>query len=434
MNLRRYILWCGIIVLAALALVFWFAGPSHQSATMPSGVVITLEGVSYGKEHRFVYGSLVQKLRSKLSERVFGKSGAVVVTHRTTNNSAVAWLVWTGKPETVLSTIYNVVVVNHRDERVVMKEWSTWTRPDNNTAVIGQELALPRQGKTLRLRFYEIQNSRSVCVGEFKIHNPVHADAPSWKPEPLPVSREDAGVTFTLAQFTAENVVQPERGFSSALNTLKFQIAEQGQRTTNWQLRAIHASDALGNRNSYGVASYSERNGDETWTGNWLLWPDEPAWKLRLEFARRGGFAADELWHVRGIAVPHSNSLAPAPFQTNLQGVSLSVRGISDARGFLSDGTMSVNATSNVLDLKWTPALPGLRVSLLEVKDDRGRKIEVRGSVGGDHDVVGYALNVSSDVQSVDARFAVRRSRFVEMLVKPELLPQTNLPKTIREK
>jgi hypothetical protein len=426
MNLRRKILWCGVGVLAALAVV-WFTTPSRQSATMPSGVIITLEAVSRGKEHQFVYGSLWQRLRSKLPERVFGKSGAVVVKHRSTNDSTVAWLVWKGKPETVLSTVYNVVVVNERDERVVMKEWSTWQRPDNNTAVIGQELALPRQGKTLRLRLYELQNGRSACVGEFKMRNPVHADAPAWKPEPLPVSREDAGVAFTLAQFTAENVVRAERGFASALNTLRFQITEHGQRTTNWQLRTVHASDALGNHNFYGAASHSERNGDETWTGNWLLWPDEPAWKLRLEFARRGGFGADELWHVQGISVPGGDSFTPATFQTNLQGVSLSVRGISDARGFLSDGAMSVNATSNVLDLTWTPAAPELKISLLEVQDVRGQKVQVKGSVGGDHGVVGYGLDLAGDVQAVNAVFAIRRSRLVEFLATPEMLA-TNLP------
>ena len=259
------------------------------------------------------------------------------------------------------------------------------------------------------------------------MRNPVHADAPAWKPDPLPASRADRGVEFTLVQCTAEDVVRRERGFASALNTLTFQIAERGRRTTNWQLRTIDASDALGNRNFYEVASYSESNGAETWTGNWLLWPDEPAWKLRLEFARRGGFAADELWHVQGIPVPRGGSFAPATLQTNLQGVSLSVRGISDARGFLSDGTMSVNATSNVLDLAWTPALPELKISLLEVQDVRGRKIQVKGSVGGDHGVVGYGLDLAGDVQAVNAVFAIRRSRLVEFLTKPEMLA-TNHP------
>jgi hypothetical protein len=243
----------------------------------------------------------------------------------------------------------------------------------------------------------------------------------------------DKGVEFTLTRFTTADEVHSERGFASALNTLTFQVAEQGQRTTNWQLRTIHASDALGNRNFYGVYSYPDRNGDETWTGTWLLWPDEPAWKLRLEFTRRGGFASDELWHVEGMPVPGSDSFTPGSFQTNLQGVSFLVRGISDARGLLPDGRMSVNATSNVLDLTWTPSPPGFQVSLIEVKDNHGQKVQVKGSVGGDHGVVGYGLDLGNKVQSVNALFAVRRSRFIEFLAKPELAA-TNRPTLRGEK
>src|SRR5215213_336350 len=188
------------------------------------------------------------------------------------------------------------------------------------TLIDGRELVLPRQSKTLRLRLYELdQNSRSVCAGEFELPNPTRRKPPPWKPEPLPIRRVDQGVEFTLVQCSAENVVRPERGFASALNTLTFQIAEQGQSTTNWELRTIYASDALGNHNFYGVYSHPDRKGDESWTGTWLLWPDEP-WKLRLEFARRGGFAPDELWHLQGIPVPGTDSFTSKTFQTNLQG------------------------------------------------------------------------------------------------------------------
>jgi hypothetical protein len=346
----------------------------------------------------------------------------------------VVWLVWKGKYETLMRNVPNYVVVNDRDERVMIIGSAGWQRADQETLIDGRELVLPRQSKNVRLRLYELDaNSKSVCVGEFKVAIPSSRDAPSWQPEPLPIRRVDKGVEFTLTRFTTADEVHSERGFASALNTLTFQVAEQGQRTTNWQLRTIHASDALGNRNFYGVYSYPDRNGDETWTGTWLLWPDEPAWKLRLEFTRRGGFASDELWHVEGMPVPGSDSFTPGSFQTNLQGVSFLVRGISDARGLLPDGRMSVNATSNVLDLTWTPSPPGFQVSLIEVKDNHGQKVQVKGSVGGDHGVVGYGLDLGNKVQSVNALFAVRRSRFIEFLAKPELAA-TNRPTLRGEK
>src|SRR5262245_41115094 len=121
MNLRRKTLWCGVIVLAALALVVWMATRRPESATMANGAVVTLQKVTRGKEHRFVYGSLWQRLTAKLPEKWFGKSGARVLTHRTTNDSVVVWLVWKGKPETLLMrSVPGYVVVNERDERVMI--------------------------------------------------------------------------------------------------------------------------------------------------------------------------------------------------------------------------------------------------------------------------------------------------------------------------
>ncbi|HWN94754.1 MAG TPA: hypothetical protein VNT99_06965, partial [Methylomirabilota bacterium] len=395
-----------------------------QSVTS-AGAVVTLEKVTYGKEHRFVHGSLWQRLRARLPEKWFGKSGAVMLTHRTTNDVAVAWMVWKGSSVTnvaMLPYFSSYIVVNGRDELLQITRMAALHRIGKEV-LDARELVLPRQGKSVRLRLYDFAtNSHRLPVGEFKISNPSRKDPLEWKPEQLPIRRTGGNVEFTLSQFTAGTEVRADRRLLTALNKLTFQIAENGQRTTNWQLRSIYASDALGNQNVYGVGSYPDRNGDESWEGYWLLWPDEPAWKLRLEFVRRGGFAPDERWLVEGIPVPGRDSFTPKTFQTNLQGVLLVVRGISDAQGLLPDGQMSVNATSNVLDMKWSPSREGTRVSLLEVKDESGQKLVPAGSVGGDHGQIGYRLNIASNVHSVNALFAVHRNRVVEFLAKPELI------------
>src|SRR5687767_2717105 len=103
MNLRRKAPPVAIIFLVLLAFAVWFATGNRESATMASGAVVTLQKVTYGKEHRFVYGSPWQKLTSQLPEKWFGRSGARVLTHRTTNHSVVAWLIWNGKPGTLMS-------------------------------------------------------------------------------------------------------------------------------------------------------------------------------------------------------------------------------------------------------------------------------------------------------------------------------------------
>ena len=435
MNQRRKVLGVVLIffLLTGCGMWLWLASREQPSAKLGSGAVITLQKVTYGKEHRFVHGSLWQRVRSRLPEKWFGKSGAVILTHRTTNDAAIAWLVWKGTNVTMMLGFPSYVVVNDRDEKLQCSGQSSGAfllHRAGQDLIDGRELLLPRRGENARLRLYEFNtNSQWVCAGEFKIPNPSHKESPSWKPEPLPIPRTDGNVEFTLSQFTAGTEVRVDRGLLTAMNKLTFQIAENGQRTTNWQLRSIRASDALGNQNAYGVASHPDRQGNESWEGYWLLWPDEPAWKLRLEFMRRSGFAADEQWLVKGIPVPGRDLFTPKTFQTNLQSVNLLVRGISDAQGLLPDGQMSVNATSNVLDIKWSSAQEGVRVSLLEVTDDRGQKVRVNGSVGGDHGQVGYGLDMARTVHSVNALIAVRRSRVVEFLAKPELI-STNSPST----
>src|SRR6185503_5977031 len=77
MNLQRKRLLPGILVLALLGLVVWIATRDQAAVTMGSGAVITLYQVTYGKEHRIVYGSLWQRLRSRLPQKWFGPSGGL---------------------------------------------------------------------------------------------------------------------------------------------------------------------------------------------------------------------------------------------------------------------------------------------------------------------------------------------------------------------
>jgi hypothetical protein len=282
---------------------------------MAAGAVVTLEKVTYGNNHQFVYGTLWQRLAARLPGAWFRRFGGVAMQYPTTNHCAVAWLVWKEKTGSLMRNVPAYVVVNERGERVNTVTSAGWQRVGNDTLIDGRELVLPRDGRTVRLRLYELDdNSKPVCAGEFSFRNPARRQPVAWTPEPLPIRRSDRGVEVALVRFTAEEQIRTNRGFSTALNTLAFRIFENGRPTTNWQLRTILATDPLGNRNQYGVASHAERNGEETWTGFLLLWPREPAWKLRLEFARRGGFAPDELWNTKDITVDASVAVRRSHF------------------------------------------------------------------------------------------------------------------------
>ena len=64
MKLPRIVLRSAVALLALLGLAVsvWLATEARPTALMTSGAVVTLDAVTYGKEHRFVYGSLWRKL------------------------------------------------------------------------------------------------------------------------------------------------------------------------------------------------------------------------------------------------------------------------------------------------------------------------------------------------------------------------------------
>ena len=83
-----------------------------------------------------------------------------------------------------------------------------------------------------------------------------------------------------------------------------FHTEQKGVVVTNWQPVRIETSDATGNNvvnNSW--SNSRDENGDATMTYQWGLWPDEPAWKLRVEMSRTSGFNDDELWKVENLPV-----------------------------------------------------------------------------------------------------------------------------------
>ncbi len=413
-----------VLLASLLAFGAWWLSNSNSNPafTVPSGAVVTLRKVTYGKEHRFVCGKLWQRMVSWLPQKWLGRWGGQVVTHSSTNDTLVAWLVWTGKPDQLMRYVPGYVVEDDQGRRVQVQGASILSRPNDSTLIDGRELVWPRRAKSLHLRLFQLDtNSQPICVANFKLPTPPRKTYPVWQPGPLPVRRVDGNVEFTLTRLAAEKEIWTSRGFSTPYNRLAFRIAENGQPTTNWQLVRITASDAVGNRNIYNVASYPDREGQEVWTGSSLLWPDESAWRLNLAFARRGDFAADELWIIRDIPVPGREGYSPQSFQTNLQGSMFLVRGITDAQSRLPDGSMSVNAEPSVLDIKWSPAPEGLRVTLLGVTDDRGKKVEITGWAGG-RGSLGYGLKIPAEAKTVDATVAVRRNCLVEYVAKPELV------------
>ncbi len=86
-----------------------------------------------------------------------------------------------------------------------------------------------------------------------------------------------------------------------------YRVERGGKPVTNWQPASVETTDATGNRTAinYGPGgNQAQWNGDEAaLTLQNGLWPDEPAWKVRMEMTQNSDFSSDEQWTAENIPV-----------------------------------------------------------------------------------------------------------------------------------
>jgi hypothetical protein len=134
-----------------------------------------------------------------------------------------------------------------------------------------EAVAFPRRGRKLTLRLMDGEKP----MAEFKIPNPCPGPHPVWKPQPMPVVVTNGPLELSLVNFD----VARQR------TRCAFRVRERGQDTTAYLPVEFEISDATGNHWRPKVARPAEvTNGLITATLFGALWPEEEAWKLRVEF------------------------------------------------------------------------------------------------------------------------------------------------------
>jgi hypothetical protein len=295
--------------------------------------------------------------------------------------------------------------------------------------------AFPRRDSKFYLRFMERaqHGPQMVDVGQFVIPNPVHGPFPRWTPDLLPDTQTSGDLTMTLARlvygahaFGNYNLGSVERTRNDPLNKdvlAAFRTTQNGAVVWNWHPVQIETSDATGNHVFSNGSSYARGNNEATVTYQWGLWPDEPAWKLRVEMARTSGFSDDDLWTVQNVPLQSGSqqdlwnwgrNQNNAPFaETTINGIHLTlypaILFIGQNRGGQSSGGFRIQAS---------PEPEGTRLTLVSVTDDQGRAIENRnfGSGGGNHM---FWLQNLGNGRALNITLAVDKSRFFEFTVKP---------------
>ncbi len=169
--------------------------------------------------------------------------------------------------------------------------------------------SFPRREGKLVLRAQENGNGGQEILDEkFVISNPAaNKSFPKWTPEPVPDAKSDGDLAVTLTKLVSgaampytRNQDNPDDAMNKGVEVV-YRAESAGKPVTSWTPASLEISDATGNRTAINYGPNGgmpvKWNGDEgTLTYQTGLWPDEPAWKLRVQMTQSSDFRSDEEW------------------------------------------------------------------------------------------------------------------------------------------
>ncbi len=434
--MKRIFLWSVALLLLAgiiTVAVCWEIRP--QVITLKDGTKVALVGVTYGKHHVFKGIKTAGPFRH-------GRS-----TLDTTNNALVVWIESQRKGENRFGNNYQLFVYDPANTACVGAWQSTSTHVKAGTDVQAFTLnAFPRRDSKIILRVGSWGNGAGMKLakGQFVISNPGPRSFTEWQPDPMPDTQSDGDLDVTLTK-----CVIGGRGFFFGGGDMSskdpmhkgvqvaFHTVQNGSVATNWQPVKIETSDATGNQ--VGMNSWSngqhDTNNDSMMTYQWGLWPNEPAWKLRVEMSRTSGFTEAETWVVGSVPIhkgswqdlwnfqgrrfgnnQENNQTNSAFAQGDINGIHLSLFRIVQ----ITDQNWGMNQHPGGLRVAVHPDLPeGYRLSAI-VTNEHGHTLQSWGPNGGGGSYI-FQFPDIGDAQSLNVTLALHKSRFVEFTVKPTM-------------
>ena len=170
--------------------------------------------------------------------------------------------------------------------------------------------------------------------------------------------------------------------------------------------------------------------------------PDNCEWHLRVEFSRTSGFGAADLWTVRNVPVPQEGQTIDYKViaSTVLHGTKIDLQQLlppSESFGEPIDKFNPVPINTPAVIIVHSPRREGLRMDLVKVMDDQGRKVTtsfISGrpgrEEGGDridrtdpqYQSYFRLVGLRPDAKSVNLMFALHESEYAEFDAKPKVI------------
>ena len=429
--MKKIIIWSvvGIIIVGIAAAAFWWLR-RPQVITLNDGTKLTLLGVEYGKHHKYPVVK-VKAAPQNARRRFYGGP----VSFDTPADTLVAWVLCEHKPNQWPN--YQALAYD-KAETACVGNWAGGNarQISPTESILGIQLdAFPRREHSFYLRFMSWGNGgQRVSKEQFVISNPVRGKFfPNWTPELLPDTQSDGDLDVTLTKLSYDASFNRGMGTGKPNDPMNqavfvaFHTEQNGVVVTNWEPVRIETSDATGNdvqNNSWSTGR--DDDGDATMTYQWGLWPDEPAWKLRVEMSQTSGFSDDELWSVTNVPVQSGswqdlwnngfgNRRTPSAFaETTLNGVHLKIFPALQ----ITDQNFGNGQKQGGVRIVANPDLPeGFRLTV-KATDEQGRELQSWGPNGGGGNYVVQFPDIRN-AKTLNFTIALHKSRFVEFTVKP---------------
>jgi hypothetical protein len=403
----------------AVGAFLWLSKP--QVITLSDGTKLTLIGVTHGKHH------VAPKIKIAGGR---ARGGAARID--STNDTVVVWIEAEHKPNQYPN--YQLMVYDKANTACVSTYSRTQSQIKTGVEIQGFMLdAYPRWDRKMVLRVMSYgQRGRQVSKEQFVVSNPARGSFRKWTPDPLPNTQSDGDLDVTLTKLVADAQSTLNRGNGVTRNDpinkgvqLDFDIQQKGQAVTNWRPVRAETSDAAGNHVTGWVNDYRQ-NGEPSVFYQPGLWPDEPAWKLRLEFSRTSGFSDDEVWTVANVPVQpgsqqdvwnyrNSGGAKSAFAEATVNGIHLKLFPAIQFKDQNQGGGQSVSFT---IKADPDPEAQGMRLTLLKVSDDQGHDLQNRNSSwgGGNYQ---FGFPNARNAKMLNITLALHKSRFVEFTAKP---------------
>ncbi len=311
--------------------------------------------------------------------------------------------------------------------------------------VAGEEVnAFPRRAGSFYVRVQEYGNGgQELSDQKFTVHNPVHGSLANWTAHSLPDTEQDGDMTVTLKKLVAGAKMPYNRGDSDgddAINkgvSVTFNVQIGGTNASMWEPVSFELTDATGNHLDDLISPRQSQQllmqgSDVTATFQYGLWPDEPAWKMRVEFSKQSGFDDSESWTVPGIPLDPGKQ---NDFWNNgrKQNTATNIFAEGDVGGlhlkiyrarYFTDMPPNSNPQGG-LSIEVDPSLPdGTRMTLVSLTDDQTNDINYwdygnSGRKGGGM-IYRYGLQDVSGATNLNLTLAVHKSHYLEFTAKPQ--------------